>query len=159
MGRSFQVAIGCTALSGERCQNGIETSRMHGDERNAAAPQRTRRRRRRRHSRKLPYKRRTTRRLPGRGLLNAQPPAPRLGQFLARSALYEAGSAYKFQPYIRSNAHSVDRSLALKIRYSGSDGPRGHCTARSVARIGAMRKLQNGNARCARNIETDRAAQ
>jgi hypothetical protein len=76
-----------------------------------------------------------------------------------KRASYEAGSAYKIQPYIRSNSRAVDRSLALKIRYSVSDGPRGHCTARSFARIGAMRKLQDANARCARNFEKDRAAQ
>jgi len=29
---------------------------------------------------------------------------------------YEAGSAYRIQPHLRSNAHAVDRSLALKIR-------------------------------------------
>jgi len=31
---------------------------------------------------------------------------------------YEAGSAYRIQPYLRSNARAVDRSLALKTRYS-----------------------------------------
>ena len=33
-------------------------------------------------------------------------------------AIYEAGTAYGSQPYFRSNYHAVDRSLALKIRYS-----------------------------------------
>jgi len=51
-------------------------------------------------------------------------------------AHYEAGSAYIMQPYIRSNARAVDRSLALKIRYSVSDGLRGHCTRVSVLRVG-----------------------
>ena len=50
-----------------------------------------------------------------------------------RPASYEAGSAYRIQPYLRSNARAVDRSLALKIRYSVSDGPRGHCARPSVA--------------------------
>jgi len=63
---------------------------------------------------------------------------PRLGQFLACSALimYEAGSAYRMQPYIRSNARAVDRSLALNLRYSVSDGPCGHCMWVSVPRVG-----------------------
>jgi hypothetical protein len=50
--------------------------------------------------------------------------------------LHEAGSAYRIQPYLRLNAHAADRSLALKIRHSDSDGPRGHCTSRSVPRFG-----------------------
>jgi len=37
-------------------------------------------------------------------------------------------SAYRIQPHLRSNARAVDRIIALKIRYSVSDGPRGHCT-------------------------------
>ena len=40
---------------------------------------------------------------------------------------YEAGSAYRIQPYLRSNARAVDTSLALKTRYSDSDGLRGKC--------------------------------
>jgi hypothetical protein len=44
--------------------------------------------------------------------------------------MYEAGSAYMIQPYLRSIAHAVDRCLTLKIRYSDSDGPRGLCTWR-----------------------------
>ena len=63
---------------------------------------------------------------------------PPLGQFLACSALYEAGSAYRMQPYIRSNARAVERRLGLKIRYSVSDGPRGHCTCPSVPRVGQI---------------------
>ena len=59
-----------------------------------------------------------------------------LWKFLAWSASYEAGSAYRIQPYIRSNIRAVDRSLALKIRYSVSDGPRGHCARVSVPRVG-----------------------
>ena len=43
--------------------------------------------------------------------------------FLGLELQYEAGSAYRMQPYIRSNARAVDRSLAWKIRYSVSDGP------------------------------------
>ena len=42
------------------------------------------------------------------------------------------------QPYIRSNARAVDRSPALKIRYSVSDGPRGHCPRVSVPRVGQI---------------------
>jgi len=49
---------------------------------------------------------------------------------------YEAGSAYEIQPHLRSNARAVDRNLALKIRYSDSDGPRGHCARLSFARVG-----------------------
>ena len=39
-----------------------------------------------------------------------------------------AESVCRIQPCLRSNARAVDRSLAMKIRYSGSDAPRGHCT-------------------------------
>jgi len=56
---------------------------------------------------------------------------------------YEAGSAYGMQPYMRSNARAVDRSLALKIRYSVSDGPRGHCTWVSVLRVGHISRQFN----------------
>jgi len=51
---------------------------------------------------------------------------------------YEAGSAYRIQPYLRSNARAVDRSLALKIRYSDSDGLRGHRRRWSVPRSGQI---------------------
>jgi len=60
------------------------------------------------------------------------------GNSLRYQGAYEAGSAYRIQPYIRSNARAVDRSLALKIRYSVSDGPRGHCTWGSVPRVGQI---------------------
>ena len=50
--------------------------------------------------------------------------------------MYEAGSAYRMEPYRRSNVRAVDRNLALKIRYSVSDGPRGHFTRLSVPRVG-----------------------
>jgi len=40
------------------------------------------------------------------------------------------------QPYLRSIARAVDSRLALRIRYTVSDGPRGHCTYPSVARVG-----------------------
>ena len=55
-----------------------------------------------------------------------------------RATRYEAGSAYRMQPHIRSNARAVDRSLALKIRYSVSDGPRGNYTCPSVPRVGQI---------------------
>ena len=51
---------------------------------------------------------------------------------------YGAGSAYRVQPHLRSDARAVDRSLALKIRYSDSDGSRSHCTRLSVARVGRI---------------------
>jgi len=50
-------------------------------------------------------------------------------------ACYDAGSAYRIQPYLRSNADAVDRINAVEIRYSHFDGPRGHCTWRSVPRV------------------------
>ena len=53
-----------------------------------------------------------------------------------RCRVYEAGSAYRIQPHSRSNARAVARSLALKILYSDSDGPRGHCTRTCVLRVG-----------------------
>ena len=34
-----------------------------------------------------------------------------------------------------SNAHAISKSLALKIRYSYSDGPRGHCKWRLVPHV------------------------
>jgi len=61
-----------------------------------------------------------------------------LWKFLAWSASYEAGSAYRIPPHLRSNARAVDRSLALKIRYSDSDGPCSHCTHPSVPRVGQI---------------------
>jgi len=54
------------------------------------------------------------------------------------AGMYEAGSAYRIQPHLRSNARAVDRGLALKIRCSDSDGPRGHCTRPSVPRVGRI---------------------
>jgi hypothetical protein len=48
---------------------------------------------------------------------------------------YEAGSASLMQPFIRSNSRAIDRNLAVKIRYSVSDGPRGHCAHPSVPRF------------------------
>ena len=59
---------------------------------------------------------------------------PPLGKFSAKPASYEAGSACRIQPHLRSNARAVDRSLALKVRYSDSDGPRVHSTLRASTR-------------------------
>jgi hypothetical protein len=42
------------------------------------------------------------------------------------------------QPHLRSNARAVDRSIALKLRYSDSDGPCGHCTHPFVPRDGQI---------------------
>jgi len=46
------------------------------------------------------------------------------------------GSAYNMQPYKRSNSGVVDGSIAAKLRYSVSDGPRGHCARLSLPRVG-----------------------
>jgi len=51
---------------------------------------------------------------------------------------YEAGSTTRIQPHSRSNARAVDRSTALKIRCSDSDGPCGHCTRPCVPCVGQI---------------------
>jgi len=71
---------------------------------------------------------------------------------------YEAVSAYMIQPYLRSNARAVDRSLSLKIRYSVSDGPRGHCPRLTVARVGHIsRQFQRTSSKSSKHATDSRS--
>jgi hypothetical protein len=74
------------------------------------------------------------------------------------SSLYEAGSAYRIQPDLRSNARAVDRSFALRLRYSVSDGPCGHCARLSVARVGHIsRQFHRASSRSSKHATDSRS--
>jgi len=70
---------------------------------------------------------------------------------------YEAGSAYRTQPHLRSNARAVDRSIAVKIRYSDSDGPRGPCMRSSIPRVGHISRQFHGTSSRSPKHATDPA--
>ena len=76
---------------------------------------------------------------------------------IAKDVWAKLGSPYGTQPYSRLNAHAVDRGLALKIRSSDSDGPRGHCAWRSVPRVGQIRQLHRTSSRSSKHATERRS--